>query len=963
MSFLPDPAILLFLFSIAAILFALCWFFSSIHRRRRIEKIRARARFIIAQITDISKGKNIRIRPYIRFIKRRKWFFLEQYGHICDTVNIPETRRQAVQALLARCRLDIRLLRDLKSSNIYVCCRAVVSLSLFPSRSVLLPLVQTIELKKSHPLRLILASTLADLGVSVAIPTIIDTLKGSPVRYQRAIWGILSGFEGGLNEFIPLLIGRKEKEIQMLLIHLAGRDCPLQLLKHLEKLTSAPDLDIAHEAFRVFSKIQAEKLDHRTYLEHDDFLIRNLAAESLSRVPRTSSLALLFDYINDPVIRKSACLAITSLIRARPHFLKIVMHRFLNDQRTQARIVLADILANYVDYLMGKTLRQEAEMIEKIFFELVKQGKTRDIINFLNRNADKAIEQRLVSILRHILKESPDKSAEFRKYLNKRILGELDLEITDMTIERPGRRERHNLPLLIIFLISGAVLPPAACLVLAGLSDPEGIIGFLRTFVRYFNTIFAVYASALSAVYMFIFLFSLLGVRRQVRIQALTRPSLLFKDNILPSISIISPAYNEEATIVESVHSLFHLRYPDYEIIVVNDGSTDKTMEKLIDAFELERTDIFVHGYLHTQEIRAIYANKRYPELLVIDKMNGGKADSLNAGINVARKEYFSGIDADSLLERDALLNLAVLFIFSEHTVTAAGGNIFPANGCTVSKGELINTRIPAKHLARFQTLEYLRSFMAGRVGWSELRLLLIISGAFGVFHRRTVINTGGYLTQSSRYQKDTVGEDMELVVRLCRSMRESKIPFSMVYAYNANCWTEIPERFPILVNQRDRWQRGLLDIVTYHSRLLFNPAYGRVGIFGFPYFLIFEILGPWLEVEGFLVFIASLFSGWVTLSIVALVLMATVGLGLCMSIFSITIAEYSREYFPLRDKLKLFLYAFIENFGVRQILNALRARGLIRMIGRTEGWGKMERRGWNSGKTDPGEAINEKKH
>ena len=330
----------------------------------------------------------------------------------------------------------------------------------------------------------------------------------------------------------------------------------------------------------------------------------------------------------------------------------------------------------------------------------------------------------------------------------------------------------------------------------------------------------------------------------------------------------------------------------------------------------------------------------------MIDKANGGKADALNAGINAARKEYFAGIDADSLLERDALLALTGQFLFADEEVVAAGGNIMPVNGCTVRRGDLVETRIPRRHLARFQSVEYLRAFMAGRVGWATIRSLLVISGAFGVFHRRRVVDAHGYLTRSEHYLKDTVGEDMELVVRLTRSLCESRTPFAVQYAARANCWTEIPETFRVLNRQRDRWQRGLLDIVTFHFRMMANPAYGRAGLVAFPYFLVYEVLGPWFEAEGYLVFIASLALGMIGLPLLLLMLAATVLLGLAVSLASFAIAEHQREYFPAKDRLLLVLYAIAENFGFRQVMSLLRVRGFLRMLARVGGWGRMERRG-----------------
>ncbi|MBN1647187.1 MAG: glycosyltransferase [Spirochaetales bacterium] len=934
--------------SLSVILFSLGWFFLAMLARRRQEKVRAHCRKVLDDIcNNENRGPHDQEKAK-KFIRKRKWFFLESYMRLCDSIIVPEEQREKIRKTISACRIEAKLLADLKARNEYRSGRAAIYLSLFDPSRIMPALVSALEKKKNPSVKLLIASSMSSFGISVVIPSIIDSLQSSSDYYQQAVYGLLENFEGGIEEFYPLLIQHKQKEIKLLLIHLANRNCPLILRKYLETLVADPDKDIVHRAFSVLSRIQTEKLDHRKYLQHDDFLIRNLTAESLGQIPGTDSLLLLFEFMNDPVIRKSVCLAITAMVRSRPEFLKTVMYRYLNEQRRQASVVLADVLTNFVDYLMGKVIRDDAEIVSSVLVKLIDNNKIKEIINFANRNADSEIQTRLVELFARILKNRPDIRDECTLFMNDTLKTLLGLEIEQTARSRPKRRERHNIPLLTLFLFCAAILPSGGCALFAMRWKPVSVPDFFFLFTGYFNYLFAIYAGALSCIYILLLLFSIRGVGNQARKQALISNSMLFTSNVLPSISIISPAYNEEATIVESVNALFNLKYPDFEIIVVNDGSTDGTVEQLIKAFDLERTEVFVHNYLETQEIRAIYANKQYPELLVVDKLNGGKADSLNAGINISRKEYFSGIDADSLLEQDALLNLTSQFIFSKSKILAAGGNIFPANGCSVNKGTLTDIRIPHKHLGRIQTLEYIRSFMAGRIGWSELQLLLIISGAFGVFHRRTVINAGGYLTQHSRFKKDTVGEDMELVVRLSRTMRESKIPFTMAYAYNANCWTEVPERFKILASQRDRWQRGLLDILTFHWKMMFNPKYGRIGLVGFPYFLIFEVIGPWLEVQGFLIFAASLVLGWVSRTSAAVILMATIGLGMCVSLISMTISEYSRKYFPLRDKFILLVYAFVENFGIRQALNFLRVRGLVRMITKAEGWGKMERTGWN---------------
>ena len=239
----------------------------------------------------------------------------------------------------------------------------------------------------------------------------------------------------------------------------------------------------------------------------------------------------------------------------------------------------------------------------------------------------------------------------------------------------------------------------------------------------------------------------------------------------------------------------------------------------------------------------------------------------------------------------------------------ASGGNIFPINGCDVELGSLDAIALPPKFLARLQSLEYIRSFMTGRVGWAKMNLLLIISGAFGVFHRDRTIATGGYLTKSGKYHKDTVGEDMELVVRLSRYMRERRLPYRVQYASNANCWTEVPEKWKVLRRQRDRWHRGLIDILLFHSSMIGNPRYGRLGLIGMPYYFLFELLGPFVEAQGLLfVFIGS--DGLINLQ--ALHCSSTI-LRVSGPLSSLFISEFDAHLYQ-QGHLRLIWMAIIEN-------------------------------------------------
>ncbi len=290
-----------------------------------------------------------------------------------------------------------------------------------------------------------------------------------------------------------------------------------------------------------------------------------------------------------------------------------------------------------------------------------------------------------------------------------------------------------------------------------------------------------------------------------------------------PPIAVIAPAYNEELTVVESVRSLLALHYPSFEVLLVNDGSKDGTLARVIAEFGLKRVGRYIDNSVTHQPIRGFYASPDLPRLLVIDKENGGKADALNAGINAARSPLFCAIDADSILETDALLRVVRPFIdFPDRTI-AVGGTIRIANGCAIDSGRVTGVGLPRNYLALVQIMEYLRAFLMARLALGQMQALTVISGAFGLFSRQRVVEVGGY-------SHGTVGEDMELVIKLHRHMRDLKLPYRIDFIPEPVCWTECPEDVGVLARQRSRWQRGALECFAKHRDMTFNPRYGRIG-------------------------------------------------------------------------------------------------------------------------------------
>ena len=405
-------------------------------------------------------------------------------------------------------------------------------------------------------------------------------------------------------------------------------------------------------------------------------------------------------------------------------------------------------------------------------------------------------------------------------------------------------------------------------------------------------------------------------------------------------VSILAPAYNEGPVIVPAMKALMASQFVNFEIIVINDGSKDDTMEQLKQGFGLVPANRVPRSNLKTKEVKGVWASPTESRLVVLDKENGGKADALNAGLRYARNPLVCAIDADTILDPGALSRLVWEFQSNPDTV-ATGGIVRIVNGSLVEDGRVVQVRTPKSMIANIQILEYLRAFLGARVGWSKLQMVLIISGAFGLFRRESVIEAGGYDTS-------TVGEDAELVLRLHRLHRETGRPCRITFFPDPICWTEAPGTLKQLVRQRDRWQRGLIEMLSRHRKMLFNRRYGRIGMVAMPYFVVFELLGPIVECVGLLALIVSLVFGYSSPLVLALMAGLSITYGFVLSFVAILMEERAfRRYPGWRCLSRLVLAAFVENVGYRQLMTFVRARAWWTYRRSAHVWGEMTRAGF----------------
>jgi poly-beta-1,6-N-acetyl-D-glucosamine synthase len=458
------------------------------------------------------------------------------------------------------------------------------------------------------------------------------------------------------------------------------------------------------------------------------------------------------------------------------------------------------------------------------------------------------------------------------------------------------------------------------------------------------------YAIAIFSIYTILAIVSAFELRRRYFLGKIANYDAILSSPFAPTISVIAPAYNESVTIVENVKALLALYYPNFEIVIINDGSKDNTLEKVISAFDLELVPYVVDYKIPCAEIIGIYKSKKksFNNLTIINKVNGGKADALNAGINVSKGEYFVAIDVDSIIDPYALQKLVKPFLEeTDRRVIATGGVIRIANSCIIKDGQLIEINVPDKFLARCQVIEYNRAFLMGRLAWSRMDGLLLISGALGLFDKEIVINCCGYFSK-------TVGEDMELVVRMRKYMTENNQKYRVVYIPDPLCWTEAPTSYKILGRQRNRWTRGTIDTLFVHWNIFFNPKYGFMGLISHPFWVFFEWLAPIIELIGLAYFALIAFLGQPNWPFFFVLLFFVYFFSIVFSTYAILYDHLAfHRYKKRRMIIKLIITAWIEPFLFHPFVVFWALRGNFDyFIRKKSGWGQMTRTGFETKKT-----------
>ena len=467
-------------------------------------------------------------------------------------------------------------------------------------------------------------------------------------------------------------------------------------------------------------------------------------------------------------------------------------------------------------------------------------------------------------------------------------------------------------------------------------------------FITVFNFLILFFAIFVMLSYIVLAAVSAVHLKAYLKRNRFVNYNALLALDSAPRVSLIAPAYNEGKTIEENVRSLLSINYNNFDVIVVNDGSKDDSIPVLKKAFDLVEKPWKYINTIPTKEVKAIYtsANPAFSRLIVVDKNNGGKADALNTGINVSQNPYIVCIDVDCIMDKDVLLKLAKPYLEqSDKKIIATGGVVRIANSCVIKSGKLVEVKAPENFLARVQVIEYLRAFILGRMAWSKMDGLLIISGAFGMFDREIAIKSGGYDTR-------TVGEDMELIVRMRRFMIDQGVPYTVQYIPDPLCWTEAPESYKVLGKQRSRWMRGTIETLWTHKKMMFNPKYKTLGLISYPYWLFAEYYAPLIEVTGIIISVVLAVLGIISWKFFFLFLLLVYAFAVMFSMMALYTEESTyKRYESIRDLRMLATVAFLEPLFFHPFTVYAALKGNWEKLTGNKGWGEMTRTGFDKTK------------
>lgn len=892
--------------------------------------------------------------------------FMENFFELSQKFKFSQESLDSVYQCLYKRKYIQKLAKDIHSKNRYKRIKAITYLSLFKNDKVKNILCSRLNLEQEDHVRILIVNGLKyDIDEEV-IKKIIASLLNSRRYYQVRVIQILKKYldqsKYDLSQQLnsPLLEVRETFVEVALEVYHPNFEKPLidtlntieehYILNNSKLLIHAkrPRIDrLYHQTLTALSKYYFYDLSDLKYLSNIDDEVVEIAVNSLSKKGDFSTIEYFLSFSSQTQRDFIFSKGIQNICEKNKSYYKDLYNLFLDSNSARKKQLIAGVLSTKIDYLI-LTVKNDNDFSTLITF-MIKSKFSINIINWLNFNKNIDIEDRILKIITPIAKENYEFYLELNNYLKKDVfikMGFIHSYVPgkDRPATDPETQKTKWLTTFLVICLS--MIPIIFVAFNFQLIMNSSLTEILTAYVVGLNRAFVAYYLVVNFIYLFFAFISISEYNNQEKLWKIKNEDFLYEDGIISPISILVPAYNEEINIVDSVRSLLSLRYPIYEVIVINDGSKDNTLQNMIDAFELRRVDYVLDNTIATMPIKAVYKNKFYTKLTLIDKDNGGKADSLNVGINFSEYDYVCGIDADSIIESNGLLRMMSTVLDHDSITLALGGSIVPVNGATISHGVVENYSLPKALLAKLQSIEYIRAFNVGRLGFSKLKCFLIVSGAFGLFEKRMLKEVGGYLT-ASNMRKDTVGEDMELVVRIARKASEEGLNHRIQYVPMARCYTEVPEERKSLLSQRNRWQKGLIDTLSFHRKMIFNKNYGTNGLIAMPYFFIFEMLGPVLEIQIYLTIIIGLIFGIFDGVLLLLLFAVTMVLGMFITLISIFIQEKYAQSFSIKDTFRIIFYTFIENFGWRQFVSVYRSFGYFTSFKREHNWGTMKRKGF----------------
>lgn len=884
--------------------------------------------------------------------KRDIDLFVGNYSELMDNVHMSSEEKELIKSAVKNSNFIKLNGKLLNSIFIKSRIKSTVILAFIGGKESVKLLEQRLIKEKNYIVKLYIINSLIIQDSHISDRLIYESLIEAPIWYQKRFCKLIMEYKEYFYQSLDSVIDRKEVEIKKAIIYIGSIYYDIRLKKFmLEEI----DSKLIKKSYKTSPKKRKnlyftleclavhyhKSLDHERYLESDDINIREIAIKSLEKYGGVYSFDRVMEHVKDKEVLDVVKSSILTLLENDDSLTRHVSQLFIEEQNKGFLDVYAYVLSYKIDYFAHRLVSSERKKMRKIIEKIIFHNYNMGIIDYLNKNKNLEVENEIIDLLNNVFEIDGSTTKDYTLYLDMDLKRKMHLRSEGFYIspyKMKSLSTYKKIFISVLFTFTLLSMPALYFLININnvrlMSAAEIINGIMLDIPVYLGFYYVI----INSMYIIMCVISINSSEKQKYMEKVKRKVKVFERALLPSISIIIPISNHKKYLIDGLNGYLNIKYPDYDVILVDDGSDDESFELLSDYYGLYKEDFNIEKLEDYPSIRSIYRSRKNINLVYVDKKRTGKSDCLDLGSILSDKDYVCAADIDGVMDQDYLYKMASRTNDEEEETVAVLGNIVPINDCEKVKGCIYKYNLPRTLIGKLQYIDLFRNYINLKIARGSMNNILMPAGSFCLFKRDKLMDIGGYRGYEFEFKSDTNKEDLDIMYRLIKHMHDNLLPYRISYNSFGNYYRVLPDNILTLRKLRRRWQREYLDAVITHSDMLLNPNYGLTGEFNSVFNLILEVLAPLFEIFALCILIIVAISGKLSLDVGVFVLFG-ITLGTIASVLPICMINSESEKSSILDVFKLVLLSVISTFGYMQIVRAFKISDVIGAVRKHDGY------------------------